>query len=66
MININNTTELKILLATTNKGKQKELRSLLADFPIRCVTPDEIGIDLVVEENGSTYAENASIKAKAI
>ena len=65
MININNIARLKILLATTNKGKQRELRSLLAGYPINCVTPDEIGMDLVVEENGSTYAENASIKARA-
>jgi len=55
----------EILLATTNKGKLKELQTLLADVPCRCVIPSELGISLEVEENGTTYAENATLKALA-
>ena len=55
----------EILLATTNKGKLKELQSLLADVPCRCLIPSELGISLEVEENGTTYAENATLKALA-
>jgi len=55
----------EILLATTNKGKLKELQALLADVPCRCLIPSELGIYLEVEENGTTYAENATLKALA-
>lgn len=55
----------QILLATTNKGKLRELRSLLEGLPIECASPDEIGLTLDVPETGSTYAENALLKARA-
>ena len=55
----------KLLLASTNRGKLKEIKALLRDFPITLVTPDMIGIDLEVEENGSSYSENAALKAVA-
>lgn len=55
----------EILLATTNKGKLKELQTLLADVPCRCVTPAQLGLSLEVEETGTTYAENAALKALA-
>lgn len=64
MINIINNIPA-LLLATTNKGKQRELRALLADLPCACITPGELGLTLDVPETGSTYAENASIKAAA-
>lgn len=64
MINIINNNPA-LLLATTNKGKQRELCALLAALPCVCITPDELGLTLEVPETGSTYAENASIKAAA-
>jgi XTP/dITP diphosphohydrolase len=55
----------RLLVATTNRGKQAEFRRLLADLPAQVVTPDEIGIDLDVEEPYDTYGENAAAKAEA-
>jgi len=54
-----------ILLATTNHGKIREFRSLLAGVTCHCITPDELGIKLDVKETGDTYAENARLKALA-
>jgi XTP/dITP diphosphohydrolase len=55
----------RLLLATTNPGKQQEFRRLLAGLPGDVVTPDQIGLDLVVDEPHDTYAENAAAKAVA-
>jgi XTP/dITP diphosphohydrolase len=55
----------KLLLATTNRGKIREYRSLLNGLPFQLVTPDELGINVEVEENRPSYEENASMKAKA-
>ncbi len=55
----------RLLVATTNAGKQREFRRLLASFPADIVTPDEIGLTLEVDEPYATYAENAIAKADA-
>jgi len=55
----------KLLIATNNKGKVKELQGLLKDLEIELVTPADINLILEVEEDGSTYAENAAKKAVA-
>lgn len=55
----------RLLVATTNAGKQREFHRLLAHLPAEIVTPDEIGLDLEVEEPHHTYAENAIAKADA-
>ena len=55
----------KLLIATNNKGKIKELQELLKDMGIQLVTPADINLDLDVHEDGSTYAENAAKKAIA-
>src|SRR5688572_5637548 len=55
----------KLLIATNNKGKVKELQELLKDNGIELVTPAEIDLQLEVVEDGSTYAENATKKAIA-
>jgi len=55
----------KLLLATNNQDKIEELRALLADLPLEIVLPASLGLDLDVEEDGSTYAENAAKKAVA-
>ena len=55
----------RLLVATTNAGKQDEFRRLLAHLPAEIVTPDDIGLDLEVDEPYDTYAENATTKADA-
>jgi len=55
----------KLLIATNNKGKVLEIQELLKDTNIELVTPDQIGLDLDVIEDGHTYAENATKKALA-
>ena len=53
----------RVLLATTNRGKARELRSLLTNLAAEILDLDEIGLDLEVDEDGATYEENASKKA---
>lgn len=55
----------KLLIATNNNGKIKELHELLDDLDIELVTPSHIGLDIDVVEDGLTYAENATKKALA-
>ena len=55
----------RVLVATTNPGKQRELRRLLTDVPAEIVTPGDVGLDLDVPEPYDTYAENAIAKADA-
>lgn len=55
----------KLLLATNNQGKVKEIQALLSDLNVDLIIPQQIGLDLVVEEDGKTYAENAERKAQA-
>ena len=52
-----------LLLATNNAGKIQEYMSLLKGIPFEIVTPFDMGITTLVEENGDTYEENARIKA---
>lgn len=53
----------KLLLATNNKGKIREYRSLLRGIPFEIVTPAELGISMKVAEAGGSFEENASLKA---
>ncbi len=55
----------KLLLATSNKGKILEYQSLLQNLPYEVVTPVEQGIDIEVDEGGTSLEENARIKATA-
>ena len=54
-----------LLIATNNPGKLLEMRELLGDLPVKLLMPRDLNISLDVEENGSTYAENAALKAVA-
>lgn len=56
---------VKLLLATNNQGKVLEYQNLLSGISCELVTPASLGIKLDVEENGSTYHENARLKAVA-
>ena len=53
----------KLLIATNNKGKLREIQAVLQDLELELVSPANIGLDLDVEEDGQTYAENATKKA---
>ena len=58
-----------VVLASRNRGKLRELERLLAEElgdVIALCTLDDIGFTAEIEENGTTFAENALIKAKAI
>ena len=55
----------RLLVATGNPGKLLEIQSLLDDIEIQLITPDLVGVNLAVDENGNTYEENASLKALA-
>lgn len=56
---------IKLLVATNNAGKLREYQALLADLPVQLTTPGQEGIELAVEENGASFAENALLKARA-
>src|SRR3954469_9500680 len=59
-------TDLPLLLVgTTNAGKIREMRELLADLPARVVFPADLGITLDVEEGESSFVANARLKARA-
>lgn len=56
----------KIIFATGNKGKIKEIQMILADLGVEVITMKEAGIEIDIEENGKTYEENALIKSRAV
>ena len=56
----------KFVLATHNPGKLKEMGAILAQFGVEVVSPRDLGLTVDVEETGTTFAENAMLKAKAI
>ena len=56
----------KIIFATGNAGKMKEVREILKDLNVEVLSMKEAGIQADVEENGKTFQENAVIKAREI
>ena len=54
----------KLLIATTNIGKRREIFDLLKSLPLELLTPDDISLYMDVEENGTTYLANARLKAQ--
>ena len=56
----------KIVFATGNAGKMKEIREILSDLDLEVVSMKEIGVDRAIEENGTTFEENAAIKAREV
>lgn len=56
----------RIVFATGNAGKMKEVRMILADLGLEVRSMKEAGITIDIEENGVTYEENALIKARAV
>ena len=57
---------MKFVLATANPGKIKEMCNILSTSEFEIVTRSDLGIDMEVEETGSTFLENALIKAQAL
>ena len=55
---------MKIIAATKNKNKLREFGEILKDFEI--ISQEEAGIDIDVEETGTTFEENSRLKAEAI
>lgn len=56
----------KIIFATTNQGKVREVKMMMNDFDVELLTMGEAGINVDIVEDGTTFEENAIIKAKAI
>lgn len=56
----------KFVLATHNPGKLAEMRAILSTLGVEAVSPAEAGVEADVEETGTTFAENAMLKAKAV
>ena len=56
----------KIVMATNNANKLREVREILSPLGIEIISQKEAGTDVDPEENGVTFEENAFIKAKAV
>lgn len=56
----------KIILASNNQNKVTEVKEILKDKNVEIVSLKEAGIDVDVEENGTTFEENALIKARTV
>lgn len=57
---------MRIIFATGNEGKMREIRMILADLGLEILSMKEAGISAEIVEDGATFAENALIKAKGI
>lgn len=57
---------MRIIFATGNEGKMREIRDILAGMEAEIISMKEAGLSTDVEETGTTFEENAVIKAKAI
>lgn len=58
--------EQKIVFATGNEGKMREVRLILQDLGFPVLSMKDAGVSLDIEENGTIFAENAMIKARAV
>ena len=56
----------RIIFATGNEGKLREIREILADLDYEVVSMKEAGVDVEIIEDGETFEENAVIKAKTV
>lgn len=57
---------LQIIFATGNQGKMREIRAILEDLEVGISSMKEAGLDLEIEENGTTFEDNAVIKARTV
>ena len=56
----------RIVFATGNKNKMKEIKMILADLGMEICSMKELGVNIDIEENGISFEENAEIKARAV
>ena len=56
----------KIIFATGNKNKVREIHEILSDLDFEIETMKEAGVDVEIEENGTTFEENSMIKAESV
>ena len=56
----------QFVLATHNPGKLAEMKRILSGLGVEVISPAEAGVEVDVEETGTTFAENAMLKAKAV
>lgn len=56
----------RIIFATGNAGKMREIREILSDLPYEVVSMKEAGVEADIVEDGTTFEENALIKARTI
>ena len=57
---------MKFVLASHNRKKLAEMQEILRELGVEVVLQSDVGLDLEPEENGTTFRENAEIKAKAV
>ena len=57
---------MKIILASNNKNKIAELKQILSPLGYEVISQSEAGVNIEVEETGTTFEENSMIKAKAV
>ena len=57
---------MKFVLASHNRKKLAEMQEILGELGVEVVLQSDVGLDLEPEENGTTFAENATIKAMAV
>ncbi len=57
---------MRIIFATKNQNKMREIREILGDLGWEILSMEEAGIDVEIEENGETFEENALLKAQAV
>lgn len=56
----------KIIFATGNENKLKEIRQIMQDMDVEIISMKETGINIEIEETGTTFLENSYLKAKTI
>ena len=56
----------RLIFATGNKDKMKEIREILGSLPVEILSMKEAGIQAEIEEDGKSFEENALIKARAV
>ncbi len=57
---------MRVIFATGNKDKMREIREILVGLDMEILSMKEAGISIDIEENGATFEENALIKARAV
>jgi XTP/dITP diphosphohydrolase len=56
----------RMIFATANEGKMKEIRAILSDLDVELLSLKDAGLNPDIEENGSSFEENAIIKARKV